>query len=149
MLSKLSSSINPDQTASFSPNKLCHSYKISCLVRRLKFCHSLKSSFWDINLAYKSFLQLHSTVLISLLLWMNLHKIKPPSSSNTIYLNISFTDERYHHSWFPTRFYPTISRHILDITFAIWSPSKSSDFFSCIFIWRQTPHTLKVCKPMK
>lgn len=79
MLSKLSSSINPDQTASFSPNKLCSSYKISCIVKRLKFCYTLKSSIWHINLTYKSFWQSHSTALISLLLWMNLHKISHPS----------------------------------------------------------------------
>lgn len=40
-------------------------------------------------------------------------------------------------------FYNTI------LTFAIWSPSQTGHFLSCIFIWWKTPNSMKTCKSMK
>lgn len=126
--------------------------KIFCLVRNRKLCYTSKSSTLDVSSPCNYFLQLLSTVQLSQLLLINIHLINPPFSLNTAYLKFPsqtkgiITTASTDFQW---DFYCSMSQHILDITFAIWPPSKSSHFFSCIFIWRQTPDSLKVCKPMK
>lgn len=112
-------------------------------------CYTLKSSILDINSSWKSFLWLLSTIQLLLSLSINLHKIKLPFSSNTVYFKVSFADKMYQHhnlQQFPVGF---LLQHVTSYTLHYFCHRASKQEQSLLFLYFHLAANSKLAESLR